>query len=114
MGITVKKLLKKKQKEKKKEKEEGTDLRAEKALCIQGTGKARGSREESVKRTEDRKVPLGRWFWSRLHRNKMKFFLKPNKQTNQLPQPSDQQRNQNCQLSSASCNKPKLKRIVKF
>lgn len=72
MGIPVKKLLEKSKKEKEKERE--ADLRAEKALCIQGAGKARGSREESVKRAEDKKVPLGRWLWSRLHRNKTNFF----------------------------------------
>lgn len=90
------------------------DLRAEKAFCILGAGKVWGSSEESVKRTEDKKVPLGSWLWRRLDRNKTKLFLKTNKQAKQLSQPYDQQRNQNCQLSSALYNKPKLKEIVKF
>lgn len=89
-------------------------LRAEKAFCILGAGKARGSSEESVNRTEDKKVPLGSCLWRRLHRNKMQLFLKTNKQTTQLTWPSDQPRNQNCQLSFASYNKPKLKKMVKF
>jgi len=71
-----KKLLEKRKKKRK------YGLRAEKALCILGAGKARGSSEESVKRSKYKKVPLGSWLWRRLHRNKTKLFLKTNKQTN--------------------------------